>query len=171
MWSTKRGETRFKKSVPHICLRLNCKLYLALCQMQDPIGALFIIIKMCRIKNPRPKKNFSTSLRGWGWLSWLGPTSDPSCCWAMFFVFRRYISYFEFYVALVRLAWSINIFCSIFFFDFAWVVSDWPDPSCWWAIGQVVTRITIRPLAQESLPHDNHRIIGAITKISINNRR
>ena len=116
MWSTKRGETRFKKSVPHICLRLNCKLYLALCQMQDPIGALFIIIKMCRIKNPRPKKNFSTSLRGWGWLSWLGPTSDPSCCWAMFFVFRRYISYFEFYVALVRLAWSINIFCSIFFF-------------------------------------------------------
>ena len=118
MWSTKRGETRFKKSVPHICLRLNCKLYLALCQMQDPIGALFIIIKMCRIKNPRPKKNFSTSLRGWGWLSWLGPTSDPSCCWAMFFVFRRYISYFEFYVALVRLAWYINIFCSIFFFWF-----------------------------------------------------
>ena len=71
MWSTKRGETRFKKSVPHICLRLNCKLYLALCQMQDPIGVLFTIIKMRRIDNPRPKKNFSTSLRSWGWLCWL----------------------------------------------------------------------------------------------------
>ena len=53
-------------------------------------------------------------------VGWLVATSDPSCCWAMFFVFRLYISYFQFYVARVRMAWSINILCSIFsFFSFS----------------------------------------------------
>ena len=37
-------------------------------------------------------------------VGWLVATSDPSCCWAMFFVFRLYISYFQFYVARVRMA-------------------------------------------------------------------
>ena len=37
-------------------------------------------------------------------VGWLVATSDPSCCWAMFFVFRLYFSYFQFYVARVRMA-------------------------------------------------------------------
>ena len=93
------------KSLYHIyvCLRLNCKLYLALCQMQDPIGVLFIIIKMCKI-HALKKISARVCVGGADLVGWLVATSDPSCCWAMFFVFRRYISYFEFYVALVRLA-------------------------------------------------------------------
>ena len=73
--------------------------------MQDPIGVLFTIIKMCRIDNPRLKKiSVRVCVRGADFVGWLVATSDPSCCWAMFFVFRLYISYFQFYVALVRLA-------------------------------------------------------------------
>ena len=81
--------------------------------MQDPIGVLFIIIKICRIENPRPQKKFQHEF------AWVGLTLLVG--WWPLLIHLAVGRCFLFFVFIFLI------------FNFTWLLYAWPDLSIFFA--------------------------------------